>query len=236
MLSIFKKNSWVDVDWDVYFNNLDTLRKRKGMSKGKFNDFLGVWNAYRRRGLNKPGRETVLTVCQKFNVTEEWLGAEHPEETAQSVSQPAPPYDPHGGWKPSITIEQFVGIPRGLGMGSAIDLLASIYASRDETLIRAVYSNLRAFAQVVGEREKRSQLESMLETLQDETVRLKKEVAELKSVLQAQVQAATYVGPERRSGIERRQHQADRINGIERRSGVDRRKTPVSNNGSHQKQ
>lgn len=148
MTNIFVKKTWGDVDWDIYLSNLDTLRKRKGLSKGQFNEFLGVWNAYRKRGLAKAGRETVLTICQKLGVTEEWLGTAHGAEHDE------------------------VHLPRGLGMGKAVDLLAAVYASKDDLLIRAIYSNLEAFADSAARKareaevaERFSQIEAKLKRL-----------------------------------------------------------------------
>jgi hypothetical protein len=217
MPNIFQKKSWGDVDWDIYLNNLDTLRKHKGLSKGQFNEFLGVWNAYRKRGLAKAGRETVLTVCQKLDVTEEWLGTEHGSDSNE-VKQPQPPFDPHGGWKPR-SIEEMTGVPKGLGLGKAVDLLATIYAAKDEMLIRAINANLEAFCSTVGEKERRVEREQELQQLEAR-------VKELENIISKNGPVQVYSGPERRKGPERRiccdQCYPEENN---KRNGTDRRTT-----------
>jgi hypothetical protein len=219
MPNIFQKKSWGDVDWDLYLNNLDALRKRKGLSKGQFNEFLGVWNAYRKRGLAKAGRETVLTVCQKLDVTEEWLGTEHGSDS-EEVHQPKEDYAPHGGWKPR-SIEEMTGVPKGLGMGKAVDLLATIYAAKDEMLIRAINANLAAFCSAVGEKERRIEREQDLQ-------RLEARVAELENIIAKNGPVQVYAGPERRGGGERRANTDPAFpESQNKRNGTDRRETPV---------
>lgn len=218
---------------DSLAKRIKHVRTKADLNRSEFARTLGV-SAAHISAIEKGASASdqfLKAVAIRYKVSEAWLinGTK-----GGTVEQQQDEYAPHGDWKPSLTTEEFVGIPRGLGMGRAMDLLGVIYASRDETLIRAIYSNLHAFAQVVAEREKRNQLESTLETLRSETDSLRKEVAELKSVLQAQARAATYIGPERRSGIERRRQPTDKLDGVDRRSGVDRRKTSVSNNGDHQ--
>jgi transcriptional regulator with XRE-family HTH domain len=80
--------------------------------------------------------------------------------------QPEQPYDHHGGWKPSLTIEEMTGIPAGLGMARAVDLLASIYASRDETLIRAINAQLEALSLSVDRHQREMNLEAKLSEAQ----------------------------------------------------------------------
>jgi hypothetical protein len=85
---------------------------------------------------------------------------------AQQTRQPEQPYEPHGGWKPSMTIEEMTGIPAGLGMARAVDLLASIYASRDETLIRAINAQLEALALSVDRHRHEMKLQAKLSEAQ----------------------------------------------------------------------
>ncbi len=147
-----------------------------------------------------------------------------------SVSQTQQPFEPRGKWQPSLTIEELTGIHAGLGMGCAVDLLSAIYASKDEALIRAIYSNLQTFAGAVREREKRLDIEAALNKLKSETNVLREEVSELRAmVLQAPSLAANYLGPERRNGADRRQEVANSTLSSDRRGGDDRRGNALNN-------
>jgi hypothetical protein len=90
-------------------------------------------------------------------------------------------YDLHGGWQPR-SIEELAGVPEGMGMGRAVELLARIYRSKDQTLIRAIYHNLEAFAASVDVREK-------LDELQDDIDDLRNDNLELRATMQGLIKA-----------------------------------------------
>jgi hypothetical protein len=94
-------------------------------------------------------------------------------------------------------------------------MLARIYASRNENVIRAIFANLRVFCERVDQ--------------DDEIANLKREMAELRDLVKNHAKAHAYYGEDRRRGVDRRQTDGIGPGGIERRSGMDRRKTEGGN-------
>lgn len=115
-------------------------------------------------------------------------------------------YKLHSGYKPNA--EKSLGVERGSQQWRAFEMLSKIYASADEMLINAIYSNLRAFSAAVENRSRIDHLES--------------ELAGLKAIVQEHTRAST----------DRRQIAGVSPTGIERRSGEDRRKPRHDGNGN----
>jgi transcriptional regulator with XRE-family HTH domain len=131
------------------------------------------------------------------------------------VSDPESDYDPHGGWRPR-SIEELTGVPRGLGMGRAVEMLANIYQSKNQEVIRAINESLQVFSAAVEQALK-------IEALQ-------RDVDELRAMVAKHAQRHAYYGQERRSGEDRRREGGQSPTGVERRSGDDRRE-PVNDCG-----
>jgi hypothetical protein len=130
------------------------------------------------------------------------------EKTA--VSDPELVYDKNAGWRPR-SIEELTGVPKGLGMGHAVELLARIYQSKNHEVIRAIFANLQVCSKTVDQ--------------DDEIAALKRDVDELKVFAREHAKRNAYYGEDRRSGVERRRIIGAGPNGSERRSGADRRET-----------
>lgn len=123
-------------------------------------------------------------------------------------------YDQHGGWKPR-SIEEIAGVPEGLGMGRAVEMLARIYQSKNRDVISAICANLRVFCERIDQ--------------DDELSALKREMEDLRALVKNHARAHAYYGEDRRSGTVRRQIVGDSPTGIERRSGGDRRRLNLGN-------
>lgn len=183
-MNFIEKDMWNESEWDIFLNNLDILRKKRGLSKGELNKRVGRWNLFRKIK-KRPQRETISGICQFFGVDEEWLSTPHlgvKDPETENIS------DPHN---PKST--------EGYPLESAKQMLKKIYASGDFLLINAIYSNLRAFSAAT---ENKSRIDN-----------LELELAELKAIVQKHARAATNrrqivgvspTGIERRSGEDRR--------------------------------
>lgn len=83
------------------------------------------------------------------NISLDWLihGLGEPKfkDDNLSVKQSNEDYDLHGGWK-SPSIEELTGIPKGQGMGKAVEMLADIYNSKNKETISSVYKVLEVFS------------------------------------------------------------------------------------------
>ena len=53
-------------------------------------------------------------------------------------------YLKHGGWT-GRTIEELTGVPKGMGMGRAVEMIADIYQSNDVELIDITFRTLEIF-------------------------------------------------------------------------------------------
>ena len=144
------KHTWSQKNWVIYFSNLDILCRKHGIGQGELAKRIGVVNAY-REVKTRPNPETIKRICKAFSVSEEWLGSDHGvyENNIRlkiNVKQTDDPYKPHGD-PPVITIEELTGIPRGMGMGKAVEMLADIYNTKNKETIRSIYKVLEAFSQ-----------------------------------------------------------------------------------------
>jgi len=84
MLSkFFNKPVWNAEDWEIYFENLETLRVRDGIKKKKLNEKIGVGNAF-RKDTRRPSKGTLLAICQEFNVTMAWFSVRHGKNSPKS--------------------------------------------------------------------------------------------------------------------------------------------------------
>ncbi len=136
------KPTWDNNDWIIYLNNLDLLCENNNLLKKELSKKAGVVNAF-RTDAGRPSQETMKNIATAFNVDVDWLLTHHDRLTA-NVNEPAPSYAPHGGCAPDA--QASLGIAKGSEQWRAFAMLSQIYASEDQALIRAIYSNLCAFA------------------------------------------------------------------------------------------
>lgn len=207
------KPTWSDSDWHIYINNLEILCRQNELKKKDFSRRVGLANAF-RTDAGRPSVETLKKIAQIFGKTPEWL-LTYRDKFTSDVNEPEGAYDLHGGYKPR-SIEELAGVPEGLGMGRAVEMLAKIYQSKNRSVISAIFANLRVFCERVAQ--------------DDEIAALKRDMAELRELVKNHAKAHGYYGEDRRSGIERRQIDGIGPGNMERRSGADRRK-PQEDNG-----
>jgi transcriptional regulator with XRE-family HTH domain len=157
---------------DSLAKRINHIRTKAGLNRSEFARALGVSAAHIsaiERGASASD-QFLKAVAVRYKVSEDWLiNGTKGGVVEQQQDDYAPP---HGGWNPSLTTEEFVGIPRGLGMGRAMDLLGVIYASRDEMLIRAINSNLDAFALAVQRKQRESDLIDRLTIIESRLAKL----------------------------------------------------------------
>lgn len=207
---------------DTFAKRLKSVRDNTGMNRSQFGREVGVSGAHisaieKGRGVSL---QFIKSVALRFNVSEDWLTTGN---KLQETKQEEGPYDLHGGYKPDF--EKSMGIQRGSDEWEALGMLYEIMRDNDPTYCRAIMSSLRAFTAAIRERGRRVQNELDIEEL-------KTQVAELRAIVQGHSRAATYSGPERRSGLDRRESPGVSPDGIEHRSGFDRR-TKLATVGNH---
>lgn len=127
------------------------------------------------------------------------------KKTIDHVQDPEKDYDPHGGYKPDP--EKALGIVRGTPHWMAFDFLSKIYASQDQQLIGAVFSDLKSLAEAAEQKR--------------ENAELKRKLAETLGQLN---QPGIIRMQDRRSGADRRQVAGESPTEQERRTGGERRK------------
>lgn len=139
---------------------------------------------------------------------------------SKNIAEPEKQYDLHGGYTPDP--EKALGVERGTQQWKAFELLSRIYASADQQLIGAIFSNLKSFAEAAEQKR--------------ENVDLKRKVDELESKIDEVMGQLNQKGiiqlRERRSGADRRQAVDDNFTGEERRSGLERRKEVLNNHST----
>jgi hypothetical protein len=209
------KTVWGREDWDIYINNLELLCVKHKIMKKEFSKRAGVVNAF-RTDPQRPSPDTIEKISKEFDLETDWLFLYH-EILTPEVKQPEPAYDPHGGYKPDP--EKALGVERGTQQWKAFELLSKIYASADQQLIGAIFSNLKSFADAAEQ--------------QRENVALKQKVDELDLKLNEAMGQLNQKGiirlRERRSGADRRRAACECPTAIERRAGGDRRKDVINN-------
>lgn len=197
-----------------FASRIKHLRESLGLSQQAFGDPIDFSQAHIsdiEAGKKAPSPKLVRAVCRKYGVAEQWLRNGAGEAEVKEVRQPEQPYDLHGGWEPR-SIEEMAGVPRGLGMGKAVDLLGRIYATKSETLIRAAYSNLDALCRVIEDRDRG----------EEELARLAARIAELEKLVAAG--GCAWGRHDRRTGQDRRVAQTPGFPPEQdRRTGTDRR-------------
>jgi transcriptional regulator with XRE-family HTH domain len=160
-------------------------------------------------GKKTPSPKLIRSICKFYGVSEKWI-VNGEGKLEENIRQSNETCEPHAGWEPSITIEEMVGIPKGLGMAGAVDLLGRIYASRNELLIRSTFCSLQTTCLSLEERAARISLETR--------------IAALELAIKTKNNSTHYYGPERRSGIKRRAFEDPAYPADQnRRSGLDRR-------------
>lgn len=200
------KASWDINDWHIYINNLEILCLKHDLRKKDFSRRVQLANAF-RTDAGKPSSETIKRIAKIFGKTPEWL-LTYREKFTQDVNEASKEYDLHGGWKPR-SIEEMAGVPDGLGMGRAVEMLAKIYQSKNKPVISAIFANLRVFCERVDQEEQIKGLQH--------------EVDELRQLFKNHAKVHGYYGEDRRSGDDRRKTAGPAPEGIERRSGIERR-------------
>lgn len=148
--NIFKIDHWGDAEWSIYHNNLNVLRRSHKLKKYEFNEAIGLSNAF-RKDLSKPGKSAILSICNKFNVTETWLSEfqddlldvkqlndgerENKSKTEYNIPEQAPQ---------GATQEEIYEQPRGrVGVGQkvegrervSIDVLRQLIEAVEEALV-----------------------------------------------------------------------------------------------------
>jgi transcriptional regulator with XRE-family HTH domain len=98
-------------------------------------------------GKKPPSDKLIRAICRHYRVSERWLrdGVGQPQPQPASMADSGRTEET----KPSAPPAE----PGDMGMPRAVAMLAAIYDSGDETLVRAINSNLAAFA-VAGERKR----------------------------------------------------------------------------------
>jgi transcriptional regulator with XRE-family HTH domain len=139
------------------------------------------------------------------------------DSKAGKIAEPEKQYDQHGGYKPDP--EKALGVERGTQQWKAFELLSKIYASADQQLIGAIFSNLKSFADAADQKRENVELKRKVDELD---VRLNEMAGQLN-------QKGIIRFIERRSGADRRRASCKCTTDIERRSGGDRRKDVVNN-------
>ena len=209
------KPVWNKEDWDIYINNLEMLCVKHDILKKELSKMAGVVNAF-RTDPQRPSPDTIEKISKAFDLESDWLFLHH-EILTPEVKQPEPAYDPHGGYKPDP--EKSLGVERGTQQWKAFELLSKIYASQDQQLIGAIFSNLQSFAEAAEQKR--------------ENVELKRKVDELDLKLNEVMGQLNQKGiirlRDRRSGEDRRRVAGGNPTGEERRVGGDRRKDVVNN-------
>ena len=205
---------------------LKYLRTEKlKMTQADFADKLGFKGAsivnQMESGSRSITERTIKEICNQFHVSKEWLWNGTGDIFTLSVSEPEPAYDLHGGYKPDP--EKALGVERGTQQWKAFELLSKIYASADQQLIGAIFSNLKSFADAAEQKRENVELKRKVESLE---LKIDNLVVQLnqKGIIRLH---------ERRSGVDRRQVYGRSPDGIEHRSGADRRR--AYENGVEQK-
>jgi hypothetical protein len=139
---------------------------------------------------------------------------------AKNIADPEKPYDQHGGYKPDP--EKALGIERGTQQWKAFEMLSKIYASADQQLIGAIFSNLKSFADAADQKRENVELKRKVDELD---VRLNEMAGQLN-------QKGIIRFIERRSGADRRRASCKCPTAIERRTGRERRRDVVNNNSA----
>ena len=137
MTNFLEKSIWSEDEWTIYFSNLDILCRRHNLKKSELAEKIGVVNAY-RSGNKRVSEKTITKICQVFNVGREWIATPH------GVAETNHKYQLHGGWT-GRSIEELTGVPDGMGMGRAVEMLADIYQSNDRDLIDITFKTLKIF-------------------------------------------------------------------------------------------
>lgn len=194
---------------------LKYLRTEKlKMTQADFADKLGFKGAsivnQMESGSRSITERTIKEICNQFRVAKDWMHNGIGDIFTLSVADPELDYDPHGGYKPDP--EKSLGVERGTQQWKAFALLSKIYASEDQELIGAIFSNLKSLADAAEQKRSNMELKRKNESLENQLNR--------KGIIRMR---------ERRSGADRRRAACECPTDIERRSGGDRRKDVFDN-------
>jgi transcriptional regulator with XRE-family HTH domain len=189
-----------------------------GLTQSDFAARIGLKSAsivhHMESGSRKITERTIRSICNEFRVSRDWIKNGTPPIFTMSIEENETRFNPQGGWQPR-SIEEMAGVPKGLGMGRAVDMLASIYNSKNQEVIRAINANLQVFCTAV---EQAGQIDQ-----------LKRDMDDLRDLVKKNAKLHAYYGDDRRSSVDRRQVAGESPTGSERRRGEDRRRTPGDN-------
>jgi transcriptional regulator with XRE-family HTH domain len=169
-------------------------------------------------GMRQITDRTIKSIHDEFHVSEAWLRTGEGNVFLPSVvADPEKQYDQHGGYRPDP--EKALGIERGTQQWKAFEMLSKIYASADQQMIGAIFSNLKSFSDAADQKRENVELKRKVDELE---VKLNEVMGQLnqKGIIRLR---------ERRSGADRRRASCECPTAIERRSGGDRRKDVVNN-------
>lgn len=237
---------------DSFPKRLKYIRTSAKLNRTALAETIGVSPAHisaLEKGKGAPSEQLIKSVAARYNYSEEWLrdGKGEMRPSGRSIyvarmykpdknelNQPDPDYAPHGGHRPDF--EKSMGVERGSDEWEAIGMLYEIVKDGDPAYRRAIMANLVAFRDAIRDRRRRAEMESELSSLKAdqardraETEKLRQQITELRAIMQASTSAATYTGPDRRDGMDRRKTVGESPDGIEHRSGLDRRAKVIPN-------
>jgi hypothetical protein len=104
---------WSESEWRVYLLNLAALRRHHFLTKAEFSHRVRIRNPL-RKGTQRPSRMAILSICQAFDVTPEWLLTDHAADSAidsASESNLRRPAADQAGYPPPETTAPATGAP-----------------------------------------------------------------------------------------------------------------------------
>ncbi|MBW1730023.1 MAG: helix-turn-helix transcriptional regulator [Deltaproteobacteria bacterium] len=150
MGNFFNKPKWSEIEWEIYFRNLDLIRARHGLKKGEFAEKAGIRNAY-RTDVNRPDK-TIFKIAKAFNVDVEWLCSDHSKEEIEAFLCATNDEE--------NAIINIYDNPRL--RSHAIEMLLEVLDSGNQSLINAIIANLEAFSGAVrNEMRQRQEIEDL---------------------------------------------------------------------------
>jgi hypothetical protein len=153
------KKEWSPDDWEIFYSNINILISSNGLKKGEFSDKIGVKNFF-RKDRKRVSRLVLNSICEKFNVTKEWLATDRrPKDyklflshsSDDKIMLPDHEYKLHGD-PPHYSLEELTGIPAELNMNQAFKLLMEIYEKGDRPTIRKTVDALRSMKVLADKR------------------------------------------------------------------------------------
>lgn len=142
MGNFLRKKKWTLREWEIFRNNIELLRLKEQISLGELNTKVGHRNLL-RKDQNRIHPDTILQICQKFNISEKWLATDHITELTSELGEQKKKYKLHGDWQ-GRSLEDFCGVPEGLGFIQAMDVIADIFRTENKELINKTVLALKS--------------------------------------------------------------------------------------------